>query len=66
MDNKTTRFSKLANRKCPNHSSTGKGKLKARNKNCHREKIAPTSKLNVSPIRINLLMDLAFVVIEEK
>jgi hypothetical protein len=42
-----------ANRKCPNHSSTGKGKLKAKNKKCHNEKTAPTKRPKMSPMKIN-------------
>jgi hypothetical protein len=38
-----------AKRKCPNHNSTGKGKLNAIKRNCHNEKIAPTKRLKVIP-----------------
>jgi hypothetical protein len=32
----------------------GNGRLKARNKNCHKEKIAPTRRLKVKPTKIIL------------
>jgi hypothetical protein len=43
-----------ANLKCPNHNSTGKGRLKARKRNCHKENTAPTNRLKVIPIKMIL------------
>ena len=64
--NKMIKLSRLANLKCPNQSSAGNGRLKAINKKCHKEKIAPTKRLKVNPTRMSLSILLCLSMKKEK